>query len=304
MTNQKAPAAGTSNPFADDADRHAIWSMLVERDIEAFVAADWSKVEDDFIADGFYGLDGGAQLDPDAWSLRFASLDDYAASWIHQARAVADVSDLSEGLYAATILDRIDVVDDTAVAHKKFDGWLTDGSGERTRLDWQTIYVCRKVDGQWRIASFVGYLMNNADARPAESPPPKVVPPRAAQHTTAGPYSPVLSVRADNLIVISGQAAIDADGSITSALFDAQVRATLENCRRQLEYAGSTLDDVFKTNVYLTDLNHWHAFNVIYEEMMSPPLPVRTAIGATLLPGLLVEVEMWAVGRSGSGYPE
>ena len=122
----------------------------------------------------------------------------------------------------------------------------------------------------------------------------KSVPAGASQHVTAGPYSPVLRVRGSDLVVISGQAAIADDGSIPSQNLASQARLTLENCRKQLNSAGCGLSDVFKVNVYLSDLGDWPAFNVIYEEMMPPPRPVRTAVQAGLLPGLRVEVEMWA----------
>jgi 2-iminobutanoate/2-iminopropanoate deaminase len=59
--------------------------------------------------------------------------------------------------------------------------------------------------------------------------------------------------------------------------------------------AGCSFDDVFKVNVYLTDLSIWDRFNVVYRELMPEPRPVRTAVGTKLLPGLLVEIEMWAV---------
>ncbi len=58
--------------------------------------------------------------------------------------------------------------------------------------------------------------------------------------------------------------------------------------------AGCTFDNVFKVNVYLTDLSIWDRFNVVYRSMMPEPRPVRTAVGTKLLPGLLVEIEMWA----------
>ena len=59
------------NPFPPgDPDRHAIWNMLVARDIDAFVAADWSMVAGDFVRDGFRQLrhprlhGGGELLEP------------------------------------------------------------------------------------------------------------------------------------------------------------------------------------------------------------------------------------------------
>jgi 2-iminobutanoate/2-iminopropanoate deaminase len=120
-------------------------------------------------------------------------------------------------------------------------------------------------------------------------------PRNAKQHLTAGPYSPVLEIDATRLVVISGQVAIDMDGNVIGATIEEQTQATLENCARQLATAQCTLGDVFKVNIYLTDLGNWVRFNAVYEGMMREPLPVRTAVQAVLLPGFLVEIEMWAV---------
>ncbi len=136
--------------------------------------------------------------------------------------------------------------------------------------------------------------------RPTPGLPGKHVPEGASQHVTAGPYSPVLHVRG-GFVVISGQVAVQEDGSIVSTEFTAQAIATLRNCETQLATAGCTLADVFKTNVYLADLANWAAFNAVYEELVPVPRPVRTAIGAVLLPGILVEVEMWATGPAPHG---
>jgi len=125
--------------------------------------------------------------------------------------------------------------------------------------------------------------------------PLKRVPPGARQHVTAGPYSPVLEVDARRLVVISGQVAVDVEGAVIGDTIEEQTRATLENCASQLATAGCSLADVFKVNIYLTDLAEWGRFNAIYERMMPAPLPVRTAVQAMLLPGFVVEIEMWAV---------
>jgi 2-iminobutanoate/2-iminopropanoate deaminase len=125
--------------------------------------------------------------------------------------------------------------------------------------------------------------------------PLKVRPEGARQHITAGPYSPVLEIDATRLVVISGQVAIDMNGDVIGSTIEEQTRATLDNCARQLASAECTLADVFKVNIYLIDLSHWTRFNAVYGEMMREPLPVRTAVQAVLLPGFLVEMEMWAV---------
>ena len=125
-------------------------------------------------------------------------------------------------------------------------------------------------------------------------PKRKMVPEGAQQHATAGPYSPVLIVDGSPLVVISGQVAIAADGSVIGETIAEQTLATLENCRRQLASAGCSFADVFKVNVYLVDLAEWAAFNEVYRSSFPEPLPVRTAVQAVLLPGFRVEIEMWA----------
>jgi 2-iminobutanoate/2-iminopropanoate deaminase len=119
-------------------------------------------------------------------------------------------------------------------------------------------------------------------------------PESAVQHVTAGPYSPVLEIEARRIVVISGQVAVALDGTTIGTTIEEQTRATLANCERLLAAAGCGLADVFKVNVYMRDLADWEAFNVIYSDLMPEPRPVRTAVQAVLLPGYLVEVEMWA----------
>lgn len=125
--------------------------------------------------------------------------------------------------------------------------------------------------------------------------PLKHRPEGVRQHVTAGPYSPVLEVDARRLVVISGQVAVDLDGNAIGSTIEEQTRATLDNCAGLLASAGCTLGDVFKVNIYLADLAHWARFNAVYQATMPEPLPVRTAVQAILLPGYLVEIEMWAV---------
>ncbi len=125
--------------------------------------------------------------------------------------------------------------------------------------------------------------------------PAKRLPEGASQHVTAGPYSPVLVVSPGQLVVISGQAAIDAQGTVVGETIEEQTKVTLANCQAQLATAGCTFADVFKVNVYLTDLAEWPRFNAIYREWLPEPRPVRTAVQAGLLMNLKVEIEMWAV---------
>lgn len=129
--------------------------------------------------------------------------------------------------------------------------------------------------------------------------PLKRLPPGSAQHSTAGPYSPVLEVRADRLVVISGQVSVNSRGEVVGTTIEEQTNVTLDNCLRQLRAAGCGFDEVFKANIYLADIADWPRFNTVYANRMPAPLPVRTAVQAVLLPGFRVEIEMWAAKGGG-----
>lgn len=152
------------NPFPRDADRREIWEILVRRDIDAFLAADWKLTGPDFVDAAFSGIDAGKVGTPDAWRLRFASLADYRLEWLRQAREFqgVELADIGkrEFLLRATVLRDIDVNREVAVAHKKFDGVAITTAGARIRLLWQTLYFMRRARRRWKIAGFLGYLPN------------------------------------------------------------------------------------------------------------------------------------------------
>ena len=130
----------------------------------------------------------------------------------------------------------------------------------------------------------------------------KRLPEGATQHSTAGPYSPVLEVDANRLVVISGQVAMDPQGNVVGTSIEEQARYTLENCRLRLKSAGCDFSDVFKVNVFMADLSDWSRFNAVYSELMPSPRPVRTTVGAMLLNGFLIEIEMWAAKPGGRHF--
>jgi len=284
------------NPFPENSDRWAIWDMLVDRDIKAFVAADWEMVAEDFIEENFMGINAGRLPSPDAWAIGFPDLETYKNEWLRQAKEFSVIKwteDPEDAFFRVTTLRDIEINNDSALVHKKFFGNITKASGEKVSMEWQTLYRCRKVNESWKIAGFVGYMPHNLGNTTQHSE--KIaMPKRAAQHKTAGPYSPVLEINAGSLVVISGQAALDMNGNLIGDTVEEQSIATLENCKNQLVEAGCGLDDVFKVNVYLTDLKNWPKFNEVYQAFFNKPLPVRTAVGTDLLEGLLVEIEMWA----------
>ena len=149
------------NPFSNDADRAAIWEMLVRRDIAAFISQDWAMVSGDFDEIRFLGIHAHNSPNPDDWNADFHALSVYRDEWLRQAAetaATAYAEPLSEALYRATRLTEIDITGDVAVARKKFDGTVRRADGGEDQLNWQTLYFCRRNGERWQITGFVGYM--------------------------------------------------------------------------------------------------------------------------------------------------
>jgi hypothetical protein len=110
----------------------------------------------------FFSLDAGGSAEPEHWKISFPSLDDYAARWIEYSReTTAEIENPEEAeraLLKASNLTEIEIEGDTALARKKFDGSIPLQRGRRSYLRWQTLYWLKRVDGQWRIVGFLGYL--------------------------------------------------------------------------------------------------------------------------------------------------
>ena len=151
------------NPFPSDSARHAIWEMLVPRDIDAFLAADWSMVAGDFVEEGFIGIDGRKEVSPDKWRLAFPTLSAYRQEWLRQAQDFAQQSfaeDARTAIFTTTTLEDIEIDGDMALVRKKFDGGISKPDGTRDVMHWQTLYYCRLHQGRWKISGFTGYLPN------------------------------------------------------------------------------------------------------------------------------------------------
>lgn len=152
----------STNPFSGtDADRTAIWNMLVQRDIQAYCQANWQLVEKDFLANEFFAVNAGNQADPGKWNLAFSSLEQYRDEWLRQAKLASDTEyaePLEDAVHAATRLDEIEIADGRAIARKQFNGEIKKTNGEVDILLWQTLYYLKKTEDGWKICGFTGYL--------------------------------------------------------------------------------------------------------------------------------------------------
>jgi 2-iminobutanoate/2-iminopropanoate deaminase len=107
-----------------------------------------------------------------------------------------------------------------------------------------------------------------------------------------GPYSP--AVKAGNLVFCSGQIALDpSSGELLAGDIRAQTERVLLNLKAVLEAAGSSLDRVVRTTVYLIDLGgEFAAMNEVYGRIFGNTRPARTTIEVSKLPkGGRIEID-------------
>ena len=107
-----------------------------------------------------------------------------------------------------------------------------------------------------------------------------------------GPYSQGCTV--GDLVFTSGQVPIDpATGAFVPGGITEQTRQSLTNVRAVLAAAGTTMDNVVKTTVFLQDMNDFAAMNAVYAEFFTEgSYPARSAVQVARLPkDALVEIE-------------
>jgi 2-iminobutanoate/2-iminopropanoate deaminase len=109
------------------------------------------------------------------------------------------------------------------------------------------------------------------------------------------PYSQ--AIQAGDLIFVSGQLAL-APGAqeMVGDTIEEQTEQVFRNLSAILAAAGSSLDRLVKTTVYLTDLGNFQGMNEVYARHVGDDPPARATIGVSALPsGALVEIEAVAL---------
>ena len=112
-----------------------------------------------------------------------------------------------------------------------------------------------------------------------------------------GPYSQAIVV--GELVFCAGQVALDPkSGEIVSGDIREQTRRVLDNLAAVLDAAGSALDRVTKTTVFITDFAEFGAMNEVYGERFGTHRPARSTVQIAALPrGARIEIECIAVRR-------
>ncbi|MDS1030508.1 RidA family protein [Bacillota bacterium LX-D] len=109
-----------------------------------------------------------------------------------------------------------------------------------------------------------------------------------------GPYSQAISF--GNLVMTSGQIPLTADGKLVSEDVKEQTKQSMENLKAILEEAGSSLAQVVKTTVFISDMNDFPLINQVYEQYFAKPFPARSCVQVARLPkDVKVEVEAIAL---------
>ena len=105
-----------------------------------------------------------------------------------------------------------------------------------------------------------------------------------------GPYSQ--AIVHNGLVYTSGQIALNPQGIMNEGDIQAQTTQVFENLKAILEQAGSSLQKVIKTSVFLSDMENFGAMNAIYATYFGDHKPARSTIAVKTLPkNALVEIE-------------
>ncbi len=106
-----------------------------------------------------------------------------------------------------------------------------------------------------------------------------------------GPYNQAIVW--NNLVFTAGQIAIDpATGQLSTGDIQEQTELVLKNLQAVLEAAGSGLDHVIKTTVFLKNMDDFAAMNEVYARFFQETPPARSAVEVARLPkDVLVEIE-------------
>lgn len=109
-----------------------------------------------------------------------------------------------------------------------------------------------------------------------------------------GPYSQAM--KAGDFVYVSGQLPMNPEtGEMVTGSIKDQTRQSLENAKAILKEAGTSLENVVKTTVFLQNINDFADMNGVYSEFFTDHKPARAAVEVAKLPlGADVEIQMVA----------
>ena len=108
-----------------------------------------------------------------------------------------------------------------------------------------------------------------------------------------GPYSSAMIV--GNLGYVSGQSGRDPVTDHVADDIETQTEQVLTNIRTILEAAGTSLSQVVRCGVFLTDMSEFQRMNAVYERLFDGHRPARTTVAVSALPGPGLRVDIDAI---------
>ena len=97
-----------------------------------------------------------------------------------------------------------------------------------------------------------------------------------------GPYSQAVVV--NGMVYTSGQIALTPDGVMLEDDVVVQTKQVLKNLSAVLKEAGSSLDNVVKTTIFIANMDDFATINEIYEEAFKTHKPARSTVAVKTLP--------------------
>ena len=109
-----------------------------------------------------------------------------------------------------------------------------------------------------------------------------------------GPYSQ--AIRSGSLVFTAGQIGLEPGSGELVEGVAAQAERALRNLSAVLDAAGTSVERVIKTTIFLADMSDFATVNEVYARHMSTPYPARSTVAVSALPkGALVEIEVVAL---------
>jgi reactive intermediate/imine deaminase len=122
--------------------------------------------------------------------------------------------------------------------------------------------------------------------------------------TSPDPYEPFLlsqGIKAGDLLFVSGQAGYGEDGKIVAPDFLQQGHQAFANLERVLRAGGSSLAQVVKVTIYVTNMSHFPEVLELRRKYFREPYPADTIVEVNGLytPEAMIEIDAVAVARAG-----
>lgn len=130
----------------------------------------------------------------------------------------------------------------------------------------------------------------------------KINHPVRDQNFATGAFSDGIVV--NGFLFVSGQASVDFKTStFVLGTIEEETERTLENIKAIVEAAGSTMDDVVKCTVHLSDITEFDRYNEVYARFFTGIRPARTTVQSVLANGIKVEIDCIAISKKHPSAP-